>query len=181
MKNQDVLMSSGDDDGSTNWETPRDFFQMIDRIYGPYELDACATAKNTKCPVYFSSRDNALEQPWRGRVFCNPPYGRGVTGKWIAKAEYEARVNDAAVTMLVPARTDTKWWHEIVLRRAAQVIFVKGRIKFHLPGQEDRNSATFPSALIMFTRHGVGTGTRFGGIEVPKKRRGVAGGEGIGS
>jgi site-specific DNA-methyltransferase (adenine-specific) len=151
MQNQDVLMSSGDDSGSPNWETPDEFYARLNKEHGPFVLDAAATAKNSKCIAYLSSKQNALESSWNndsGSVFCNPPYGRGLD-KWVEKAAFESRRHRIRVVMLVPARTDTKWYHEIVLQQAWIVTFVKGRIQFHLPGKT-KNSATFPSMVIVF-------------------------------
>lgn len=149
MQGQDILMQSGDDAGSPNWCTPDDFFQRLNDELGPFYFDAAATAKNTKCPMYYSSKENALENTWDfGTVFCNPPYGRGLD-KWIRKGAFEAKQNRQRVVFLVPARTDTKWYHEIVLQEARQIIFVKGRIQFTMPGKK-KNSATFPSMVIVF-------------------------------
>ncbi len=151
MQGQDVLMSSGDDAGSPNWETPDEFFDRLNKEHGPFVLDAAATAKNSKCIQYISARTNALEQSWYadggGPVFVNPPYGRGLD-KWVEKAAFESRRHRIRVVMLVPARTDTRWYHEIALQEARQIIFVKGRIKFKLPGK--KNSATFPSMVVVF-------------------------------
>ena len=151
---QDTLMSSGDAAGSPNWETPRDFFDKLDLLFGPFELDAAATAKNSKCPKHLSAREDALSVPWttseyRQAIFCNPPYGRGID-KWIRKAEAEARMQRRQVFMLLPARTDAKWFHDIVWARANRLWFVRGRIRFRLPGQTHRNASTFPSIVVLF-------------------------------
>ena len=90
-------------------------------------------------------RDNGLTQDWRGHtVFVNPPYGRGIKD-WIEKAYKESRAPDTIVVMLIPARTDTKYWHEYVMK-SNSIYFVKGRLKFG----NGENSAPFPSAVIVF-------------------------------
>jgi len=169
MKGQDVLMSSGDDEGSSDWETPQAFFDILDEKLGPFTLDAAATAKNTKCARYYSSRHNALEQPWKvyglgqasGVTFCNPPYGKGL-GKWIEHGYRESVKHKQRVVMLLPARTDTIWYHDIVMPFAGAVYFVRGRVRFKMPGK--KNSATFPSIVVVFDRPDTG-GPTFGTIE----------------
>jgi hypothetical protein len=87
-------------------------------------------------------------QPWTGRVWCNPPYGREI-GQWVAKAVGSTVVVPTAelVVMLLPARTDTRWWHSYVIP-FGQPRFIKGRLKFG----GAKNSAPFPSAVVVFRR-----------------------------
>lgn len=73
----------------------------------------------------------------------NPPYGRGID-KWVAKAFKSAKENKATVVCLVPARVDTRWWHDFCAK--GEVYFVKGRLKF----SDNKNSAPFPSAVVVF-------------------------------
>ncbi len=92
------------------WSTPQDFFDKLDEEFD-FTLDPCATPENAKCPIYFTKDDDGLEQDWSGeRVFMNPPYGREI-GKWVKKA-YES---NTLVVCLLPARTDTRWWHDYVI------------------------------------------------------------------
>lgn len=155
MHSQAVLMSSGDDAGSPNWETPETFFDTLSAMFGPFTLDAAATAKNSKCARYWTSKDNALTQSWKvygagqagGATFCNPPYGKGLAA-WVEKGAAEAAIQKVNVVMLLPARMDSRWFHNIVMPRANHVFFVKGRIKFKLPGK--KNAATFPSIVVVF-------------------------------
>ena len=84
-----------------------------------------------------------LSMPWNGRVWCNPPYGRQV-GQWVKKAYMSAQTG-ALVVMLLPARTDTAWFHDYIYRRA-EIRFVRGRLKFG----GSRNSAPFPSMVCVF-------------------------------
>ena len=169
MKGQDVLMSSGDTTGSPDWATPWAFFNLLDSVLGHFELDAAATQKTAKCGRYYSSVHNALEQPWKGVVFCNPPYGRGV-GAWITKGYVESRQPYCnRVVMLLPARTDLVAFHDTILPYATAVLFVRGRIRFKLPGKKD--SATFPSMVVLFDdyRDSMSKVPDFGSIVQPSK------------
>lgn len=128
------------------WATPQEFFDKYNEQYS-FELDVCATPENAKCEKYFTVDDNGLMQSWRGkRVWMNPPYGRTI-GQWMKKAYYEAVVNGATVVCLVPARTDTTWWHEYAAK--GKVEFIRGRLKFG----GHKNSAPFPSAVVVFQPH----------------------------
>ena len=97
---------------SNEWATPQDFFDVLDAEFG-FTLDPCATAENAKCAQYFTQSDDGLSQPWEGMVFMNPPYGREI-GAWVAKAHSES-LKGATVVCLIPARTDTRYWHEYVI------------------------------------------------------------------
>lgn len=135
-----VMFSSASDE----WATPQDFFDKLNEEFG-FTLDPCANAENSKCAQYFTKEQNGLAQDWgTERVYCNPPYGRGI-GEWVAKC---SRHNGLAV-MLIPARTDTKWFHEYVYQRPnVEIRFVKGRLKFG----NSSNSAPFPSMVIVFNK-----------------------------
>ena len=127
------------------WATPADFFEKLDWRFGPFDLDPCADPTNTKCANFFTEAEDGLTKNWEGFTsFVNPPYGRGID-KWIQKAFEESRKENTRVVMLIPARTDTKYWHRYVMK-ADEVYFVKGRLKF---GSSD-NSAPFPSAVVVF-------------------------------
>ena len=128
-----------------DWATPQEFFDMLDEIFH-FTLDPCADEKNHKCEKYFTKEQNGLEQYWNGEtVFCNPPYGRDI-GQWIQKSIDEAR-KGATVVLLIPARTDTKWFHEYVLPYG-EIEFLKGRVRF--VGAKD--VAPFPSMIGVFRR-----------------------------
>lgn len=125
------------------WSTPQDFFDKCNAEFGPLELDPCATTDNAKCPRYFARRQDGLLQKWApARVWMNPPYGRGI-GEWMRKAFEESTIG-ALVVCLVPARTDTAWWHDYAMR--GKIRYIRGRLKFG--GHE--NFAPFPSALVVF-------------------------------
>lgn len=114
-------------------------FDALDREFA-FTLDPCATHENAKCPLYFTEREDGLNQEWSGRVFMNPPYGRAI-GHWMKKAHESAQAG-ALVVCLVPSRTDTAWWHDYAVPH--EIRFLRGRIKFN--GVKD---APFPSAVIV--------------------------------
>ena len=139
MKTETLFSSASD-----NWGTPQEFFDGLNAEFG-FTLDPCADELNHKCEKYFTKKQNGLLQDWGNEtVFCNPPYGREI-GEWIRKA-ISAAENGATVVMLIHARTDTKWFHELVFPYA-EIRFVKGRLKFGNSG----NSAPFPSMVAVFT------------------------------
>ena len=118
---------------------PTSVFDKVNAEFN-FTIDVCANADNAKCKAYYDEHLNGLEQQWLGVCWCNPPYGRGI-GDWIKKAS-EA---DATVVCLVPARTDTAWWHDYAMK-ATDIRFIRGRLKFG----DSKNSAPFPSALLVF-------------------------------
>jgi phage N-6-adenine-methyltransferase len=123
------------------WATPQKFFDKYDAIFN-FTLDVCATKDNAKCAAYYTIEDNGLTQSWAGVCWMNPPYGREI-GVWMKKA-YESSLQGATVVCLVPSRTDTKWWHDYAMQ--GQIEFIKGRLKFG----DAKNSAPFPSAIVVF-------------------------------
>lgn len=128
---------------SDNWATPDDFYQKCNARFGPFTLDVCASSDNAKCSSFFTVSDDGLSKDWGAQVcWMNPPYGRTIR-EWMRKA-YESSLNGATVVCLVPARTDTQWWHAYALK--GDVEFIKGRLKFG----GHKHSAPFPSALVIF-------------------------------
>ena len=125
---------------TVEWATPQDFFNGLNEKYH-FTLDPCSTDENKKCEKHFTVTDDGLSQDWDGEiVFMNPPYGRGI-GKWIKKAAE----SHALVVGLLPARTDTKWFHEYIYNKA-EIKFIKGRLKFG----GCKNSAPFPSMIVIW-------------------------------
>lgn len=117
----------------TDWETPRDIFDRLDAFWH-FDLDAAASDDNALCTDYFTVKDDGLAQSWAGRrVWLNPPYGRNVA-EWIRKAYEETRDGRTVVVALIPARTDTRWYHDWIEGRAAEVKFLRGRLKYTLGG-----------------------------------------------
>lgn len=136
-KFNEIFFSSKSDD----WETPRWLFAQLDYEFR-FNLDPCATPENAKCRRYFTKQENGLEKDWDGVVFMNPPYGKEI-GKWVQKA-YSESLLGITVVCLLPARTDTLWWHAYCMK--GEVRFIKGRLKFG----GSKNSAPFPSAVVIF-------------------------------
>lgn len=124
------------------WETPQWLFNLLNEQYH-FDVDVCAVPENAKCSTYFTPEQNGLSQEWKGVCWMNPPYGRNI-GKWVKKA-YESAQAGATVVCLLPARTDTAWWHDYVMK-GGQITFLRGRLKFG----NAKNSAPFPSAIVVF-------------------------------
>ena len=104
----------------------------------------------TACDNYFTPAENGLLQDWGGfRVFCNPPYGRDI-GKWVRKGYEESKKPNTLVAMLIPARTDTSYFHEYIFNQADEIRFLKGRLKFTDEDGNTKDAAPFPSALIVW-------------------------------
>ena len=140
MKTETLFSSA-----SWEWATPQDLFDELNEEFH-FTLDPCANDSNHKCEKYYTKEQNGLQQDWSGeRVFCNPPYGRGI-GDWVRKCFTETYAGKCRVAvMLVHARTDTRWFHDMILHRA-EIRFIKGRIKFG----GSNNNAPFPSMIVIF-------------------------------
>lgn len=124
------------------WPTPQDFFDRVNQEFD-FDLDAAATDENKKCPHYLKDALSVCWSNYGGSIWCNPPYGRGLD-RWFEKAREAAAW--ATVVMLVPARTDTRWFHEHVYHVADEIRFIKGRLKFG----GHKNNAPFPSMLVIY-------------------------------
>ena len=134
---------------SLEWATPQDFFDRLNAEYR-FTLDAAASPANAKCYTYYTKEQDALQLAWPGRVWCNPPYGRGIS-KWVEKGYREScERHNQVVVMLVAARTDTNWWHHWVMK-AATIYLVHGRLRF----VGAPSSAPFPSAVAVFLGPGL--------------------------
>lgn len=116
----------------TDYSTPADLYHELNTEFG---------FNDDPCPII--PTNDGLERPWGTVTFVNPPYGREI-GAWLRKA-YEESQQGKTVVCLIPSRTDTKWWHEYVMK-AAEIRFLKGRLKF----SGAKNSAPFPSAVVVF-------------------------------
>lgn len=138
--NTEIMFSSKTD----LWETPKGFFDKLNDEFH-FDLDVCALPANAKCKKYYTPEDDGLSKPWRGVCWCNPPYGREI-GSWVRRA-FLSSVAGATVVMLLPARTDTRWFHDYIYEKSGvEVRFIRGRLKFG--GCE--NSAPFPSMVVIF-------------------------------
>ena len=140
MENIQVMFSSKDD----KWSTPQDFFDELNSEFG-FTLDPCADDNNHKCNKYYTEADDGLLQDWQGEiVFCNPPYGKAIKD-WVRKAYIEGCKPNTTVVMLIPARTDTIYFHKYIYHKA-EIRFLKGRLKFG----NSKNSAPFPSMVVVY-------------------------------
>lgn len=132
------LFSSDKDD----WETPQDFFEKLDNEFN-FDLDPCCSKLTAKCQKFFTKEDDGLFQPWFGTVYMNPPYGRQIVN-WIKKASEESQ-KGCVVVCLVPARTDTRWWHDYCMK-SSEIRLLNRRLTF--AGAD--NKSTFPAAIVIF-------------------------------
>ena len=137
-----------------DWCTPQTFFDTLNAEFR-FTLDAAATDKTAKCGTYYTPEDCGLEGEWDvggGAVFCNPPYGREI-GKWVKKA-YEEAGKGLTVVLLIPARTDTSYFHDYIYGKA-QIRFVRGRLKFTDDSGREPHPAPFPSMVVIYNGKGV--------------------------
>lgn len=154
-----ALLSTGKDD----WETPRALFEDLDREFH-FTLDPCCTHQNAKCQKHYTAEDDGLTKDWQGEtVFCNPPYSKvGNQDAWIKKCYEEAQKPGTLVVALIPARTDTKRFHEYIWKKADDIRFVRGRICFELNGKPILDSkgrpvgAPFPSMIVIWGINKIG-------------------------
>lgn len=147
-KSTEVMLSSNSDE----WETPQSYYDELNSEY-VFVLDPCTDGKNGKAPFCFTREEDALTKEWwpYRRVFMNPPYGRA-TGIWIEKA-YKESLKGCLVVCLIPARTETKYWHNFCAK--GRITLIKGRLKFRGFSEKyqkivDDIAAPFPSALVVF-------------------------------
>lgn len=132
---------------TNEWATPQSFFNELNDEFH-FTLDPCSTHDNAKCVNHYTIEDDGLSKNWGGQVvFCNPPYGRELP-KWVKKC-YEER-HRAVVVMLIPARTDTRWFHDYIYNKA-EIRFVKGRLKFG----DGKSPAPFPSMVVIYKCKGL--------------------------
>lgn len=140
-----VLLSSK----KMDWCTPQAFFDALDSEFH-FALDAAATAENAKCKRFFTPEIDALSRSWDvgGAVFCNPPYGRTL-GKWVAKAYKEYVRTGGTIVLLIPARTDTSYFHDYILGKA-EIRYLRGRLKFEDEHGNAKDAAPFPSMIVIY-------------------------------
>lgn len=142
--NTEVMFSSKSDE----WSTPQDIYEQLDNEFH-FNLDPCATIENHKCETFFTQNDDGLSKNWGGyRAFVNPPYSQ--IKQWVKKCWEESTKPNTIIVMLIPARTDTKYFHEYINHRS-EVRFIKGRLKFG----NSSNSAPFPSMVVIFRAGGI--------------------------
>lgn len=138
---ESIFLPPGGKTDSDVWNTPDWLFRSLDKEFG-FTLDPCSDGKNAKCAKFYTTVENGLLRDWgREAVFMNPPYSE--CEEWMRKA-YGAAIEGATVVCLVPARTDTEWWHRYAMK--GEVRLLRGRLTF---GQAS-TPAPFPSAVIVF-------------------------------
>ena len=138
MNTKGVYMHNSDE-----WSTPQDFFDELDARYH-FTLDPCSTDENAKCIKHYTNKENGLNKSWKNEiVFCNPPYSN--IKLWAEKCAFESQTNNATIVLLIPARTDTAYFHDYILP-FCKLVFIRGRLKFG----DSKNSAPFPSVLCIF-------------------------------
>lgn len=139
---------------TAEWATPQEFFNGLNKEFN-FTLDPCATPENAKCKRFFTKEDDGLKQSWKGeKVFCNPPYGRAIKD-WVKKAFDEtSKVGGAKlVVLLIPARTDTTYFHDYIYKKH-EIRFIRGRLHFN----ESKQSAPFPSMVVIMRAREVHNG-----------------------
>jgi len=136
-----AMLSSED----MTWETPQDFFDTLNKEF-KFTLDPCATPETAKCKKFYTKEDDGLSKDWsRERVFCNPPYGSEIK-HWVKKCSESTSL----VVMLIPARTDTRYFHDYIYQKPnVEIRFIKGRLKFG-GKQKGSGPAPFPSMVVIF-------------------------------
>lgn len=135
MKSNVVFSSSSDE-----WTTPKELFESLNNEF-IFTLDPCSTEENHLCERYYTKEQDGLSKKWGGAVFCNPPYSQ--IAKWVKKA-YEEALQGTTVVLLVPARTDTRWFHEYIYNKH-EIRFIKGRLHF----SGSKQAAPFPSMVVI--------------------------------
>jgi len=139
---------------SDEWETPWEVFRYFDNIYH-YTIDVCASPANTKCRMFYTKEMNGLIREWDGVVWCNPPYTKNQGFIWVKKGIKELETNEKcrSISYLLPVRTDTRLWHNIILCSANIIYFIQGRIAFLRPDRQSPNPAPFPSCVVVFEKN----------------------------
>jgi len=127
---------------SSSWDTPKDFFDEVSKYNSwEFDLDPCSSTNNLKIRNILTKEQDGLETPWKGKLaWVNPPFDQN--RKWLEKA-VSSSVDSV---FLLPVRTDTAWFHEIVLKKAYKIIFIKSRIAFLKDGKKMANT---PFALML--------------------------------
>jgi phage N-6-adenine-methyltransferase len=141
MKGRKALFSRASD----NWETPDNLFKQLDDEFH-FEMDTAATEKNSKCKLFLDEELDALQCDWGDPSFCNPPYSK-ITA--FMKKAYEEGLKGKTIVCLIPARTDTRQFHDYCMK-ASEIRLIKRRLKFTNPAKQKTTSATFPSCVVVF-------------------------------
>jgi len=145
MNNKALFTSNKQD-----WETPQELFDQLNNKYH-FDLDAAASHGNAKLPKYFTAEDDALSKEWGeySSIFCNPPYETKLQKEFIKKAYETHQKHGNTIVLLIPARVETKRWHQYIFGKA-EIEFIAGRLKFEVNGVKSKEPAPFPSALVVY-------------------------------
>ena len=137
---------------TSEWYTPKDLYDKLNAAFH-FKCDPCTTADNPLgTEIFYTKEQDGLRQEWYDVTFLNPPYGREI-GEWVEKAQLSTYIYNINVVALLPARTDTKWFHDWIYKRPnVMVDFLKGRLKFTSPDNKKPMPAPFPSMICIF-RH----------------------------
>jgi site-specific DNA-methyltransferase (adenine-specific) len=143
------MMTSGMYSSATpEWATPQDLFDELNAEF-KFNIDVCATPENAKCRFFYTKEQDGLIQDWNqsstimsARCWMNPPYGRQI-GKWVKKAHDSG----CLVVGLLPARTDTRWFHDYIYGKA-EIRFLRGRLYFN----DGMGPAPFPSMVVIWNK-----------------------------
>lgn len=126
------------------WETPQWLFDKLNNVFN-FEVDIAAADNTAKCDIYYTEENDGFKYEWKETCWCNPPYGRHQID-WIRRASEQVDKYGNTIVVLIPARPDTKVWHDIIFKNSSYICFIKGRLKFG----NSKDSAPFPSALVIF-------------------------------
>lgn len=133
-----------------DWPTPDDMYDALDKIYN-FTFDLAASEVNTKCKMFFEESDDSLSQNWDSEsCWLNPPYGgsgQNKLSRWIEKSCIESQKHSNRIVVLIPARTNTNWWHDSCMK-AKEILFIKGRPKFG----DAKHGLPQPLAIIIFEK-----------------------------
>lgn len=144
---------------SDHWATPPQVVSILELEFGRFDLDPCCVPDTAKAPRFYTPADDGLRQPWFGRVFLNPPYSK--PAPWLEKAIAETKREGGAdlVIALLPASTDTRWFHRLVKERA-EIRFIQGRVRFFGWQRTPITSPKAPSIFAIYRRARMGEEAR---------------------
>lgn len=131
----------------SDWRTPKAIFEMLNKEFN-FDVDICATKDNALCAEYVTPEMDAFTVDWSKwkSIYCNPPYGRAI-GDWVKRAD-DAAKNGSTVVMLIPSRTDTRWFHDYCLKY--EIRFLCNRLNF----DDSKGRAPFPSMVVVMQAGG---------------------------
>ncbi|MHC5215413.1 DNA N-6-adenine-methyltransferase [Enterococcus sp. LJL128] len=133
-----------------DWETPQQLFNKLNEKYH-FDLDAAASKENAKLENYFTEEDDSLVQDWGSynSIFCNPPYETKLQNAFVKKAYEEHQKNGNTIVLLLPARVETKRWHQYIFGKT-EIQFLEGRLRFENKGVPHPHNAPFPCAIVVY-------------------------------